>query len=993
MYNPVRHISRSSSIAHVCLSCRRQLAFRQPPQRRHYASIEPSNDARAVDDYATAFNDISKDYGDSARPRRHKGKAPTAGTSRAESKSARDAETGGGDDVAGEERPSSTRQSCPADGVGPRPPSEDSGGEVALPIRDAMMKPQGKQMGRTTDGSGTSSMQKGATTKLRAKMLARNSGPKWGDTPRKSDVTSKSVESFESLREADKISPVRPLPPTTSRPFGIDKASNVTLDLSQNTSSDAKHGKATSSQKVKQEVEVNINGQSVQGARDGDTSKGAGEQGGREGEQKNKRKREAAKSKRAQLIEQRRAARAKAKELKEARNFEANGKTAGKSQKKKKASSSTPKKSKEKQAQYSMGAVEAFLKQATAPGSLQDGSMSNSDLSTGSNVDIAKSVVTINASDLTLTPLSIEQPPVPGLTYGLDRVLFNSGVYQLQDPHSQVYNFDPYLQKIMPVVEFDFNSLKEYKTSSKDTTLATIAEQCEKKYIGSTSSMTGMLSHFHYLLSNFRPLNCLMLSRGFPDKSENFTNLTRAPNAAFLRWKDGTYAIDADKEFDSGNVLMMLGKSMEKLLTLSKDDYERYRKSDTRSISEEERNAEEAYHYTTMGDFLMRSQLDAYDPRLPGTGMFDLKTRAVVSVRMDARDYEPMTGYEIQTLQGRFESYEREYFDMMRSTMLKYMLQARMGRMDGIFVAYHNVERIFGFQYLPMHEIDRALHGQVDRCLGDQEFKLSLELLNKVLDEATAKFPEKSLRLHFETQPDPVCAMYVFAEPMEDEEIETLQNTGRDKIAEFEQKMLGIENAEAGLDEGEQDAAVSAAASAAHDTIKAGTGQTTPNTVVEAASSDNVSNSTARNDEAFIASIGSEDPHASRPLYAATLICKSRVNGTTVNSRITRLKPDDEWTLDYLLAEIEDPKDAWAMYEACKARRKDAYVFSNDESVDEDGNTEKQESTYITYLKELSSKGREFRGKMDELRNGQEAVVFGHPPSSQKSSGSDEKTE
>jgi hypothetical protein len=32
----------------------------------------------------------------------------------------------------------------------------------------------------------------------------------------------------------------------------------------------------------------------------------------------------------------------------------------------------------------------------------------------------------------------------------------------------------------------------------------------------------------------------------------------------------------------------------------------------------------------------MRSQLDAYDPRLPGTGMFDLKTRAAVSIRMES---------------------------------------------------------------------------------------------------------------------------------------------------------------------------------------------------------------------------------------------------------------------------------------------------------------------------------------------------------------------
>lgn len=352
-------------------------------------------------------------------------------------------------------------------------------------------------------------------------------------------------------------------------------------------------------------------------------------------------------------------------------------------------------------------------------------------------------VQSISASELEMTPLAIEQPPVPTLSHGLERVLFNPSVYQLQDPHSRVYNFDPYLQDIMPVTEFDFNLLKEYKTSSQDRTLAGIAQEHGLKYVGSTSSMTGTLGHFHYLLSNWRELNTDMLSQGFPEKLKSFTEINRAPNAIFLRWKNGTYAIDADKEYDSGNVMMLLGKSMEKLLTMSPSDFERYRKGDSRGITEEQRNEPESFHYTTYGDFLMRSQLDAYDPRLPGTGMFDLKTRAVISVRMQSRDFEDMSGYQIHHQHGRFESYEREYYDMMRSTMLKYSLQARMGRMDGIFVAYHNIKRIFGFQYLNMSEFDKALHGQYERYLGDQEFLVSIDLLNKALNKATERFPEQ----------------------------------------------------------------------------------------------------------------------------------------------------------------------------------------------------------------------------------------------------------
>lgn len=36
----------------------------------------------------------------------------------------------------------------------------------------------------------------------------------------------------------------------------------------------------------------------------------------------------------------------------------------------------------------------------------------------------------------------------------------------------------------------------------------------------------------------------------------------------------------------------------------------------------------------------MRSQLDAYDPRLPGNGVFDIKTRATMAIRKDPYNHE-----------------------------------------------------------------------------------------------------------------------------------------------------------------------------------------------------------------------------------------------------------------------------------------------------------------------------------------------------------------
>ncbi len=402
----------------------------------------------------------------------------------------------------------------------------------------------------------------------------------------------------------------------------------------------------------------------------------------------------------------------------------------------------------------------------------------------------------ITPKALELQPIDQETPDIPKLSYGLDRVLFNGGVYRMQDARTNVYNFDPYLASIMPVDEFDYDALKEYVTSSKDTKLYDLAKQHGKKYSGSTSSMTAVLSHLHFLVSGWRPPNFDHLSRGWTPESHNFTILTRGPVATFIKHKDGVYSIDSDKEYDNENILSMLGKSMEKLLTLPKEEFEKYKKTKSHQLTEEEKKADEAYHYTTFGDFMMRSQLDAHDPRLPGTGVFDLKTRAVVTIRMDVQGHEKGVGYEIRKQFGQWESFEREYYDLIRSAFLKYSLQVRMGRMDGIFVAYHNTQRIFGFQYIPLSEMDHALHGQTDTTLGDQEFKATLAILNDLMNRATQKFPGRSLRLHVETRPTADPITYFFVQPVTDEEMQAIQESKKASVDKLKEEIDDLSSQE-----------------------------------------------------------------------------------------------------------------------------------------------------------------------------------------------------
>ncbi|KAB8200905.1 Mitochondrial protein Pet127 [Aspergillus parasiticus SU-1] len=584
----------------------------------------------------------------------------------------------------------------------------------------------------------------------------------------------------------------------------------------------------------------------------------------------------------------------------------------------------------------------------------------------------AKESGKVESKDLQLNPLDVETAPVPRLSFGLERVLFNPGVYHLRDPRSRVYNFDPYLGQIMPVTEFDFDALKDYITSSKDHTLRDIAVKEKKKYIGSSSSMTSVLSHFHYLLSAWRGVDIRTLSQGFPDKLRSFTRLLRAPSAMFLRYQDGVYAIDADKEFESANILMNLGKSMEKLLTLPKDDFERYRRSSENKISAEEEQAiPESYHYSTLGDFLMRSQLDAYDPRLPGTGMFDLKTRAVVSIRMDARNFERGLGYEIQNRYGAFESYEREFYDMIRAAFLKYSLQVRIGRMDGIFVAFHNIERIFGFQYVSLPEMDQTLHGQYDTALGDTEFRLSLALWNKILDKVTAKFPERSIRLHFETRDAQTPFMYIFAEPVTDDEIHSIQTRNQAEIDAYQRRVLNLAPSEE-EDVPSTDGKEELQPSSSPDKQERSVDEERKSSEVGPDDYEAEYDSSAPLDEAFISEdeneVAEKAPNNGRELLAMTLVTKNFVNGRIVD-RPNDLKTYDEWNVEYELSELKGEK-AHALYAACQKRREKALTGRGEDEQDVANNV------YIRRLREISKKGRDYRRNENRLDKANGIVVL-----------------
>ncbi|KAI1789645.1 Pet127-domain-containing protein [Ganoderma leucocontextum] len=350
---------------------------------------------------------------------------------------------------------------------------------------------------------------------------------------------------------------------------------------------------------------------------------------------------------------------------------------------------------------------------------------------------------------------------VPRLAHGLEKVLSRPGVHWLQDPNTKEYNFDNYVEKIPQVSDFAFDRLPGFVPSSQDKALVAYARQAQCKYVGSTSSLTGILTQIYLLLSEEKLVNLCNLSTDFVDAPRFFTPGQRIPASVILQNQNGVYTTDYDSSRDECKediILLPLGTLLEKFLTLPKNTFSKFLKSHTK---DNHPTLKDVHRYAKHGKFLMRSQLDCVDDSLPGTGVFDLKTRAISPIRHDVRNYVNYLDVGLATLTGRRGSFEEEYFDMIRAAFLEYSFQARIGNMDGILVAYHNTARIFGFQYVSLNEMDLCLFGR--EGAGTQVFQRCIWIMEMLYEQITKCFPKQSVKSTFEKRGK---HLYVWVEPV-----------------------------------------------------------------------------------------------------------------------------------------------------------------------------------------------------------------------------------
>lgn len=414
--------------------------------------------------------------------------------------------------------------------------------------------------------------------------------------------------------------------------------------------------------------------------------------------------------------------------------------------------------------------------------------------------DVEKNTINFNEEFKQVN--SIDSASIPRLAHNLDRALFSPGVHFLQDPRTRIYNFTPYLKKIIKLEDFNFDAIEPFVSVSKDTTLLKAASENNKMFYSSTSSMTSTLIQFYLLLNNYNPDSTDRFN--FPKFSGVIERIASSvvvqPKGVNEKTGETIYAVESDKSADTEILLSAMGHCLEALLTTEENEFEKYTNKYKDKIVNQPQ-PQNVYNYATYGDFLMRSQLDCYDERLPGNGTFDLKTRAVCAIRHDSVNPELENNkYQIWKLNGQFESFEREFNDLIRTgALLKYGFQARIGQMDGIYIAYHNINSFFGFQYLPLSEIDNIFYNHTNNerykhfnlknideinddmpsYVAETQFKMSLSIWENLLKRIIKDFPPSiPFRLVMKTIKSPNSAdlrVVVSAVPLDENQVSKLQ--------------------------------------------------------------------------------------------------------------------------------------------------------------------------------------------------------------------------
>jgi hypothetical protein len=209
-----------------------------------------------------------------------------------------------------------------------------------------------------------------------------------------------------------------------------------------------------------------------------------------------------------------------------------------------------------------------------------------------------------------------------------------------------------------------------------------------------------------------------------------------------------------------------------------------------------------------------------------------------------------------------------------------------------------------------------------------------------------AKSPQ-SLRLHFETRRTAVPFMYIFAQPMEEEQINRIQTQSHRRERGFSRKSSSS-SSNANSEESKKDSIMLGEVEGF---------RSLENALKQAASPSSIGIKNQHQDD----STREAEPEE---LCGLKLTVRNRINGEDVE-RPSSLTREDVWEVAYIAEEMEDA-EARRMYRSCRKRKKAA--LSSD--------TDPEMNSFFKILKEYSLKGKEWREEQDATDHGTPKMLF-----------------
>ncbi len=350
----------------------------------------------------------------------------------------------------------------------------------------------------------------------------------------------------------------------------------------------------------------------------------------------------------------------------------------------------------------------------------------------------------LNYKNLTIdvmeSPPSMEAKNPPRLVNGLEEVVKRRCLMPTNAVCSMAgMENSNFFYKLPTPEEIDYDSIGDYIPPSRDTLLRSLAQRNACKYIMSTSTITSLMVHADYLLTMFRSPLFQLLSHEYTEEPLRYMISARKPNLAYATVvceNPRIIAIDSESGFSEGPsslILLKMGKYLESMMTHSEHDFNRkFLMKNKASRLPTDKPLPEFYSFLRAGNMMLRSQIDSGMQDGKILRKIEIKTRGVTPQRYDIDHYMKYYDYKLTKTLGLFESFEREYYDLIRGGFIKYVHQMTIGDMDGVIIAYHNTQEIFGFEYLSKWHLEKRIYGSQE--FASVCFRSSLTLLQQIFD-------------------------------------------------------------------------------------------------------------------------------------------------------------------------------------------------------------------------------------------------------------------